>query len=81
MSVTYYLAQADDGRITLDRECHGNLLKAITVSAPSSVRREIEGELVDVPQYWESYSKARAQVSATGYEHIRGNGWFAAKEK
>ena len=73
----YYLAQADDGRITLDRECHGSLLKAITVSDPEVIRREVEGEMVDVPQYWQSYANARAQVDEGEFRHVRGQGYFA----
>ncbi|MDR6389211.1 hypothetical protein [Paraburkholderia phenoliruptrix] len=75
--VTYYLAQADDGRVTLDRECHGSLLKAITVSDPEVIRREVEGEMVDVPQYWQSYANARVQVDEGEFRHVRGEGYFA----
>lgn len=75
--ITYYLAQADDGRITLDRECYGSMLKAITVNEPEAVRREIDGEMVDVPQYWQSYANARAQVNDGEFRHVRGQGYFA----
>lgn len=77
--VTYYLAHANDGRITLDRECHGSLLKAITVSDPEIIRREIDGEPVDAPQYWQSYAEARGQVNDGEFRHVRGEGYFASK--
>jgi hypothetical protein len=80
MSVTYYLAQADDGRITLDRECHGNLLKAITVSDPTVIRREVDGDMVDAPQYWESYGEARQKVSDAEFNRVRGEGFFAKEQ-
>lgn len=80
MSVTYYLAQADDGRITLDRECRGSLLKAITVSDPEVIRREIDGEMVDVPQYWQSYGEARQKVKDGDFDHVWGEGYFARKQ-
>ncbi|TCG09345.1 hypothetical protein BZM27_05960 [Paraburkholderia steynii] len=76
----YYLAQADNGRITLDRECHGSLIKAITVNDPPIIRREIDGEMVDCPQYWESYAEARQQVNASEFDHVRGEGYFARKQ-
>lgn len=75
--VTYYLAQRDDGRIVLDRECCGSLIKAITVDDPSIERYEISGEMVDAPQYHESYAEAREHVDESSYEHVRGAGWFA----
>jgi hypothetical protein len=78
--LTYFLAKQSDGRIVLDRELHGSLLKTIEVAEPSVVRREIEGEMVECPQYWESFAMARRTVDMAGYVHVRGEGWFA-KEK
>lgn len=78
--VTYYLAQADNGRITLDRECHGSLIKAITVSDPSVIRREIDGEMVECPQYWESFELARREVKASEFRRVWGEGYFAREQ-
>ena len=76
----YLLGQSENGRITLDRECHGSLIKTIKVDDPPVIRREISGEMMECPQYLESFARARAQVETSGYEHIRGEGWFAKTE-
>lgn len=76
MSVTYYLAEQSDGRIVLDRECHGALIQTISVADPSIVQREIDGEWVETPQYWESFAAARRKVDCGEFENVRGAGWF-----
>jgi hypothetical protein len=73
---TYFLARQDDGRIVLDRELHGSLLKTIEVAEPSIVRREIDGEMVECPQYWESFAEARAKVETKDFLR-KPEGWFA----
>jgi hypothetical protein len=78
--VIYHLCGQEDGRIVLDREVRGVLLKQIAVKDPSVIRREIDGEMVDVPQYWESFSEARAKVEDSAYRHVWGAGWFFAKD-
>jgi hypothetical protein len=57
------------------------LLKTIEVAEPSVIRREIEGEMVDCPQYWESFAAARAKVDTKGFAHVRGEGWFAEEKQ
>ncbi len=78
--LTYFLARQADGRIVLDRELHGSLLKTLEVTDPPILRREIDGEMVECPQYWESFAEARRKVDMADYAHVRGEGWFA-KEK
>jgi hypothetical protein len=78
--LTYFLAQQSDGRIVLDRECHGRYLRAIDVAEPSTIRREIEGEMVDCPQYRESFAEARAKVDEGQYRQVRGEGFFAKED-
>jgi hypothetical protein len=73
---TYFLSHRDDGRIVLDRECHGALLQTVRVNDPPVDRRVVGGDLVDVPQYAISYSDARQWVSERGLMHVRGEGWF-----
>lgn len=79
--LTYFLAKQADGRIVLDRELHGSLLKTFEVADPSVVRREIEGEMVECPQYWESFAEARLKVDMAGYARVRGEGWFVSGAK
>jgi hypothetical protein len=75
----YLLGQAENGRITLDRECHGSLLKTIKVDDPPVIRREIDGKMVDCSQHHESFAKARAKVETKDFVRTP-EGWFARKE-
>ena len=74
--LTYFLAKQADGRIVLYRELHGSLLKTIEVADPPIVRREIEGEMVECPQFWESFAAARAKVETKDFARTP-EGWFA----
>lgn len=78
--VTYYLAQAENGRITLGRECHGSLIKAITVEDPTTHFKMVDGEIVERPLYMESYWEARREVNEAEFEYVRGEGYFARKQ-
>ncbi|HDR9497063.1 TPA: hypothetical protein QDC06_000250 [Burkholderia cepacia] len=77
---TYYLSEQGDGRIVLDRECHGALIQTVSVSDPSVVHREIDGEWIEAPQYWESFFSARAKVGTEKLEYVAGEGWFRRTE-
>jgi hypothetical protein len=77
--LTYFLAQQADGRIVLDRELHGSLLDTFEVAEPPIVRRESDGQMVECPQYWESFAEARAKVETKDFARTP-EGWFA-KEK
>jgi len=75
----YYLFERADGRIVLDREALGIILKTIEAPEPSVIRREVDGEMVEAPQYWESFSAARAQVNETGLIWTP-EGWFRSHD-
>jgi hypothetical protein len=75
--LTYYLSERKDGRILLDRESHGIVLQKVEAPDPSAIRRRAGIEIVDVPQYHESFTAARALVNENGLIQTP-EGWFRA---
>lgn len=76
---TYYVSERPDGRIILDRQASGIVLQKIETPQPSIIRRQINGEMIEVYQYCESFSIARAKVKEVGL--IRASeGWFRTEE-
>jgi hypothetical protein len=71
----YYLSERVDGRIVLDRQPEGAILQKIEAPEPSTVRRLIEEEWVEVDQFYECFAYARDRVNEIGLFHTP-EGWF-----
>ena len=74
--ITYYLSRQLDGQLILDREILGEIISSVEVADPPSKSILIDGEHVDVPQYWMSYADARWQIDTSGMKYISGKGWI-----
>jgi hypothetical protein len=72
----YHLCIQSDGRIVLDREIQGELVKTIEVADPPLKWRWLEEEWQQVPEYRSAYEAARGKVSEKGLRYERGEGWF-----
>lgn len=73
--MTYIVSERPDGRIVLGREAFGIVLQNIEAPEPSVIRRWIDGELINFPQYHESFSVARRRVNMKGLIETS-EGWF-----
>jgi hypothetical protein len=71
----YYLSERPDGRIVLDREPVGTVLQKHEAAEPSVIRREIDDEMIDFPQWHESFAEAREKVREKGLIRTA-EGWF-----
>jgi hypothetical protein len=71
----YYLSERPDGRIVFDREIVGTVLQKHEAADPSVIRREVDGEMIDFPQWHESFAEAREKVNETGLIRTA-EGWF-----
>lgn len=72
----YHLCLQSDGRIVLDRDVKGELLRTIEVADPPMVQRWIEDKWQHVPAYAYAYDAARGKVDEREFEYVRGEGWF-----
>jgi hypothetical protein len=75
----YYLSERRDGRIVLEREAMGVVLQKHDAPEPSFIRREVDGEMVDVPIYGESFAAARTKVNEKGLIQTS-EGWFRSAD-
>jgi hypothetical protein len=72
----YHLCVDSEGRVTLDREMHGEAVQTIAVEDPPLEWGWLDAQWVQKPAYYQAYEQARAQVKTGDYEHIPGAGWF-----
>lgn len=76
----YHLCIQADGRVVLDRDLQGELLRTIEVAEPPLVQRWIEDRWQRVPAYAYAYDCARGKVDDREFNYVDGQGWYMPED-
>jgi hypothetical protein len=78
--VAFHLCIQSDGRIVLDREIQGELVKTIEVADPPLKWRWLDDEWQQVPEYRCAYEAARGKVDDSKFNYVDGQGWYMPED-